>query len=270
MSRLQEFAHGMPKRASSSDPCSSSTLVDPAPSSNLRARLRSQEPAPKVQSTSPNPWGPGEELYQRFRACFVESSSANLQSKGARSLDGEDDALAQLRGAFAEAGLEFYTSVAEEIMQAHGAIESKITDLSDESSAALTQADALYSNVAYPLSVTLCHADNHPSATIATHLATLRDQLSAAQDELRGLQQEWEACLREEQLAWKELSSESVEKRHNLRNGENTMERDIDRFKAEAGSILQENEEALDEIDAEFRELVRVEVMKVAQNMKFG
>ncbi|POR39522.1 Uncharacterized protein TPAR_00310 [Tolypocladium paradoxum] len=268
MSRLQTFTRAMPPMASSSDPCSSSTLVDPIPSSSLRARLRSQEPAPKVQSTSPTSWGPGEEMYQRFRACFVDSSSANLQCKGTKSVESEDDALAQLRGAFTEAGLEFYTSVAGELMQAHGAIESQIADLASKSSAVLSLADALYSNIAYPLSATLCHADNLPSATIATHLSTLREQLSAAQDELQGLQQEWETCLREEQQAWKELSSDGAEKRHYLRNGENTVEDEIERFKAEAQSILKENEEALDDIDAEFRELVHGEVMKVAQNMR--
>lgn len=135
-------------------------------------------------------------------------------------------------------------------MQAHAAIESQITDLCDASSAALSQADTLYSNITYPLSATLCHADNLPCATIATHLATLRDQLSAAQDELQGLQQEWETCLRDEQQAWKELNSDGAEKRHYLRNGENTTEDEIERFKAEAQSILEENEAALDEIDA--------------------
>ncbi|KND86610.1 hypothetical protein TOPH_08747 [Tolypocladium ophioglossoides CBS 100239] len=259
----------MPKKASSSEPCSSSTLLEPVPSSSLRARLRSQEPTPKVQSTSPNSWGPSEHTYQRFRACFVDPGSDNLQLKDTRSLDGEDDALARLQGAFADAGLELYTSVAEEIVQAHGATESQIAGLSDKSSAVLSQADALYSNIAYPLSATLCHADSLPSATIATHLSTLRNQLSAAQDELRELQQEWEACLREEQQAWKELNSDGAEKRHYLRNGKNTMEHEIERFKAEAQSILRENEEALDDIDNEFRELVHGEVMKAAQNMKF-
>ena len=134
-------------------------------------------------------------------------------------------------------------------MQAYASIEAQISDLRDASSAALAQADNLYSNIEYTLAATLCHANTLPCATIATHLSTLRDQLSMAQDEMKTLQREWDACLWEEQDAWEELSSGAEQKRY-LRNEDKATRDEVESFKAEARSILDENEQALDELDA--------------------
>ncbi|KAJ3462181.1 hypothetical protein MRS44_010734 [Fusarium solani] len=56
--------------------------------------------------------------------------------------------------------------------------------------ATLSECNDLYSNIAYPLSATLCHSDNHPRATIATHLANLKKDIAAAKEEILRLSDE--------------------------------------------------------------------------------
>ncbi|PFH61124.1 hypothetical protein XA68_18131 [Ophiocordyceps unilateralis] len=176
--------------------------------------------------------------------------------------------MAQLGETFAEAGLRFYTAVAEEIVQARRDMDSQIAKLSEESAAVLSRADALYSNVTYPLSATLCHVDNGPSATIAAHLSALRANLSAAQGELEGLQNEWESCIKEERQTLMELKAMDAKRANLVQNGQNDgVKCAVDGFRDEAKAVLEASEEELDEIDAEFKELMQGETMKMMQSM---
>ncbi|PHH92691.1 hypothetical protein CDD83_5928 [Cordyceps sp. RAO-2017] len=272
INRPQAAAVDAPRTgASNGELCSSSTLLDPASSSTLRARLRSQDPVLEASLNSPEADGAGADVYQRFRACFSldPSSSAASQVKGkGKRLGDKGTPLSQLRDTFAEEGLRFYASVTQGIMQARNAVNSRISDLGGESAAVLSRAEALYSNIAYPLSATLCHAENVASATIATHLSALDAKLSAAQEELDALQSEWEACLHDEQQAWAELRKMEAEMELAARaSGGGVVARELARFRDEAESILQAHEEMLDDVDAEFKESMRGETMRMMQRM---
>lgn len=163
--------------------------------------------------------------------------------------------------AFTDARLRLYTSVAQEIVQAHGNIDASIEALSAESSAAVSRADALYANISYPLSATLCHAENLPSVTIAAHLSSLGGRLSAAQLELQRLQSEWEACLKEEQL-WAELGGPGADGDPSHSSDADVVEQELKRFKDEVEEVLEEHEGQLDAIDAKFRRSVHVSIVQ--------
>lgn len=248
---------------------SSSTLLDPACSSTLRSRLRSQDPGPRplaaLESDS------GVEVFRRFRACFSLDPvpAAVPQVKGAKSpAMAETGVMAQLGDTFAEAGMRFYTAVAEELVSARRDMDSQIETLSRESADVLARADTLYLNVTYPLSATICHFDKTPSATIATHLSEIRAKLNAAQGELEAFQLEWESCVKDEKQAWAELMDMDAKRAKAAQNGgSDGVMCAVDGFKEEAESIIEAHEEELDEIDAEFKELMQNETMKMMQSM---
>ncbi|KAM4057390.1 hypothetical protein HRG_010866 [Hirsutella rhossiliensis] len=96
MSNRQAFA--LPPEGG--DLYSSSTLLDPASSSTLRARLRSPHLVARVDQSSPPTCRPDPDVYQRFRACFALDSMPSVvqQSNNAKSHpDVDGGALAQLR-----------------------------------------------------------------------------------------------------------------------------------------------------------------------------
>ncbi|PHH75942.1 hypothetical protein CDD80_1938 [Ophiocordyceps camponoti-rufipedis] len=257
------------KSASAGEFGSSSTLLDPACSSTLRSRLRSQDPGPRPLAVLESDYG--AEVFRRFRACFSMDPvpTAVPQTKGAKSpATAETGVMAQLGETFAEAGLHFYTAVAEEIVSARRDMDSQIETLSRESTDLLSRADTLYSNVAYPLSATLCHFDKTPSATIATHLSEIRAKLTTAQGELEALQREWESCVEDERQTWTELMDMDAKKAKAAQNGgSDGVMCAVDGFKEEAEAIIEAHEEELDEIDTEFRELMQTETMKMMQSM---
>lgn len=87
-------------------------------------------------------------------------------------------------------GMNLHTSAIEHLVQAHSEIQSRITRFSNETGTTLSECNHLYSNIAYPLSATLCHSDNHPRATIATHLTNLKNDIAAAKEEILRLSDE--------------------------------------------------------------------------------
>ncbi|RDA92114.1 hypothetical protein CP533_6066 [Ophiocordyceps camponoti-saundersi (nom. inval.)] len=249
--------------------CSSSTLIDPACSSTLRARLRSQEPTSQPFATLQS--DSGAEVFGRFRACFSLEPvfSSFPQAKDTKNpLTIEAGAMAQLGDTFAEAGLRFYTAIAEDIVQARRDMDSEIMKLTEESTALLSRADALYSNITYPLCVTLCHIDSGPSATIAAHLSALIAKLSAAQGELEGFQREWNSCVSEEQQTWTELKALETMTLSRVPNVENdAVKAAVERFKKEAEAVIEAKEVELEEIDAELKELMQGETLRMMQSM---
>ncbi|RDA87760.1 hypothetical protein CP532_2439 [Ophiocordyceps camponoti-leonardi (nom. inval.)] len=260
------------KDLNGNEACSSSTLLDQACSSTLRARLRSPEPTSRPFVALPS--DSGAEVFRRFRACFSlepVSSSLPLAKDTKNPVAIEAGTMAQLGDTFAEAGLRFYTAIAEDIVQARRDMDAEIAKLTLESTAVLSRADALYSNVTYPLCVTLCHVDNGPSATIAVHLSTFMARLSAAQGELQGFQKEWESCVLEEQEAWTELKAMDA---MNLSSapgaGNDAVKAAVEGFRTETEAVIEANEAELEEIDAELRELMQGETLKVMQSMMAG
>lgn len=87
-------------------------------------------------------------------------------------------------------GAELHSDAISKITEGHADIQAKIAEFAEQSSRALSQANSLYSNIAYPLSATICESENLPRATIAAHLSSLLKKLDDAEAELGVLGQE--------------------------------------------------------------------------------
>lgn len=98
-------------------------------------------------------------------------------------------------------GVDLHTSAMNDIMNGHSEIEQKISRLVAESATVLSQNDALYANISYPLAATLCRSDSFPSASIFDHLANMKREITSAKEELLGLGAEWDACVQVEKEA---------------------------------------------------------------------
>lgn len=109
---------------------------------------------------------------------------------------------------------------------------------------------ALYSNFERDMSKTLCSDENHPQATLASHLDRLSEQLRQAEDKLASLAQEWDHCVSLENIIWQRLSSEH---RIELPNADyrDTAVADVDlaMFEKEAREIASAKADLIDRID---------------------
>ncbi|KAM0424448.1 hypothetical protein ACHAPT_010371 [Fusarium lateritium] len=156
-------------------------------SSTLRARLRENHTPATSSSTKPVPY---QDVYQQVQACLGSHFLApKHDKKKAQTLETHDPAI-ELREAFARMGMNLHASAIEHLVQAHSEVQSRITRFSNESTTTLSQCNDLYSNIAYPLSATLCHSDQHPRATVATHLANLKKDIASAKEEILRLRDE--------------------------------------------------------------------------------
>ncbi|KAF5000436.1 hypothetical protein FGRMN_1767 [Fusarium graminum] len=163
-------------------------------SSTLRDRLReSDTPA---TSSSVNR-GPYHDIYQQVHACLGSNLAPALESKAPQPPESRDPAT-QLRETYARMGMSLHSSGIEHLVQAHSEVQSKTLCFSKESSKTSSQCKSLYSNIAYPLSATLCHSDDHPRASITVHLKALKRDIAAAKEEILRLKVEWDACCRTE------------------------------------------------------------------------
>ncbi|KAF7542609.1 hypothetical protein G7Z17_g11437 [Cylindrodendrum hubeiense] len=146
-------------------------------SSTLRARLRSQDASAPTSSPKPPTY---HHVYQQFRACFGADAGSTRYDDPSRAdrIDVES---------FAQAGINLHASATAQLIEAHSDIQSRISRFVGESSATLSESDAIYANIAYPLSATLCHSDNFPNASILSHLTNLKKEISSAKEELQRL-----------------------------------------------------------------------------------
>ncbi|KAM5361502.1 hypothetical protein ACJZ2D_013069 [Fusarium nematophilum] len=166
--------------------------------STLRSRLFDDDTPTTSSETKQSPY---QDIYQQIQACFGDNLLVPGPEDGQPEAPDNSDPGAQLREAFAQMGVELHASAIDHLIQAHSEVQSRINRFSDESSNALSQCKDLYSNIAYPLSATLCHSDDFPTATIRTHLATLNQEIEAAKEELERLGDEWDACVQTEMEA---------------------------------------------------------------------
>ncbi|KAF5663641.1 hypothetical protein FHETE_7346 [Fusarium heterosporum] len=163
-------------------------------SSTLRDRLR--EDITPATSSSMNRV-PYHDIYQQVHACLGSNLAPNLEIKAPQPTESRDPAT-QLRETYACMGMSLHNSGIEHLVQAHSEVQSKTSSFAEESSKTLSQCKSLYSNIAYPLSATLCHSDNHPRANVTTHLKSLKRDIAAAKEEILRLKVGWDACCRTE------------------------------------------------------------------------
>lgn len=143
--------------------------------------------------------------------------------------------------------------------------------------------DALYGNIAYPLSNTLCSGESHPQATVATHLARLAEELDLAEDKVKALSRDWDACLNAENKAWAELSNGSCPRTQieDISDAFGTGESAL--FRKEAQDIFSANVQIVEDIEEVrylsqrekhnannakgYKEQIRTETAKILQHM---
>ncbi|KAK5992112.1 hypothetical protein PT974_05510 [Cladobotryum mycophilum] len=235
----------------------------------LRARLSSQGP-PTSGPAAPSPPSPDDQLklddlYRHFRDHFVPANSVAGNEDSGENNGGHGNAnlMVQLGESFAQAGLKLHTSVVHQLSQSQVEIDANISTFSKFSSSILSDLDGLYSNIAYPLSATLCHSANFPRATIGAHLVSVQEKLKLAEGELRGLHEEWEENLRSEYDLRQELGTEVTEQGSNntawLYSGQ------AEAFKQEVEQIVRDQIRALDDIEAHYKESVQAETMEMMQ-----
>ncbi|KAH6983396.1 hypothetical protein BKA56DRAFT_655884 [Ilyonectria sp. MPI-CAGE-AT-0026] len=232
-------------------------------SSTLRARLRSPEaPAP---TSSPKP-PTHHHIYQQFRACFGADlgSSRRDERVPISPPEHDSDAVTQLRESFAQAGTKLHASATAQLIEAHSDIQSRISRFVGESSATLLENEALYSNIAYPLSATLCHSDNFPRASIIDHLTNLKKEFSSTKEELHRLGAEWDECAKAELDAWKLLTGDANQ---GSTKADEDAAKVAKRFKAEAESIVKEQCQLLGAMEKEFKSKIQAESMRLMQIM---
>lgn len=138
----------------------------------------------------------------------------------------------------------------------------RINSFGSQSSSVLKDCKALYDNITYPLSATLCHSENYRRASIAAHLDTLQSQLAAAEGELDALNGEWVACVQEEQRIYNELGSERAS-----RTGSPAGGSEVPGLTNQIDEIVADTKKALDQIEQEYRENMQTETMKIMQSI---
>lgn len=151
--------------------------------------------------------------------------------------------------AFTQTGSAIHAAAVERLVRVHAEIERQISLFVKLSSNAIASNDALYRNIAYPLSQTLCSDETHPRATVATHLAGLAEDLGVAEDKLKDLERDWDACLDAENKAWTQLSNRSRPQSHveDLSDAFDTGE--SAEFRKEAQNIFRTKAQMIEDIE---------------------
>ncbi|KAH7242179.1 hypothetical protein BKA59DRAFT_513691 [Fusarium tricinctum] len=225
---------------------SSAWPEDDACPSTLRARLR--DDATPATSSSINPI-PYRNIYEQVHACLGSQLHAPKPEKEVPQAVKSHDPATQLREAYARMGMSLHTSAIEHLIQAHSEVQSKTMGFSEESSKALSQCKDLYSNIVYPLSATLCSSPDHPRASVAVHLNSLKRDIAAAKEEILRLQVEWDACCRTEAEAWKVLNEGLSARGCGPNEVDNNVVKAAKEFKKEAEAIVEDKCRLLTELD---------------------
>ncbi|OAA34176.1 hypothetical protein NOR_08626 [Metarhizium rileyi] len=176
---------------------SSSTAAEKTISS-LRARLRSEDPFPPLRASKSSfePYPDHNDIYKQLRAIFPTTSCP--RQKPLHTPDRGNIIMDSVADAFARHGEETYKSAVSDLKGIHEAIAGRINAFHTESTRTMSNATALYGNITYPLSMTVCHSNNFPKATIEKHLSILKGRITTAETELMALNAQWAACVEEE------------------------------------------------------------------------
>ncbi|KAL6860838.1 hypothetical protein J3F83DRAFT_302614 [Trichoderma novae-zelandiae] len=247
-------------KSSSSDDLSPSTLL---------ARLSS----PGIFSASKAPFlssSAREEQQLRpndlYRVCFATFSNDVNKSKAQEQRAPEADLSEQLKEAFAQEGVDLYTSVVEKLAGAQQEMTSEISDFANLASSMATDLEELYFNLLYPLSTTLCHSKNFPQATIEAHLAKVKEELKKAEIELHDLHSEWEENARFQQKLRQELLS--MERDPIAKGAAGHFDEHYSKmasFKHQVERVVADSNQAIDDIEDNYKEEAQAQSMKIFQ-----
>ncbi|KAM0287909.1 hypothetical protein ACHAO9_007529 [Fusarium lateritium] len=243
---------------------SSALPEDDACPSTLRARLRDDETPATSSSINPIPY---RNVYEQVHACLGSQFLAPKPEKEVPQTVKSHDPAAQLREAYARMGMSLHSSAIENLIQAHSEVQSKTAVFSEESSKALSQCKNLYSNIAYPLSATLCRSDGYPRASIAAHLASLKRDIAEAKEEILRLQVEWDACCRTEADAWRVLNEGLGARGQVSYKFNNDAVKAAKEFKKEAEAIVKDKCRLLIELDKDLKNEAHSATLKLMRDL---
>ncbi|RBA19821.1 hypothetical protein FPRO05_09121 [Fusarium proliferatum] len=228
---------------------STSSLEEDGCPSTLRDRLRDDDTPATSSSIGPIPY---QNIYQQVHDCLGKSlETSKPESKVVPTPDRNDQA-SQLRESYARMGMSLHSSAIEHLVKAHTDVQAKTASFAEKSGETLSQSKKLYANIAYPLSATLCHHndhEDHPRATVAVHLKKLQEEIAAAREE-----------------AWKQLNKELADQ-----GGQNGVDAELlkvaEDLKKQAEAIVEEKCRLLDEVDKEFKAEIQNETLKMMQDL---
>lgn len=146
-------------------------------------------------------------------------------------------------------GLSLHTSATEHLARAHTEVQIRTKLLADDFSETLAQSKELYSNIAYPLSATLCQSPDYPRESIVAHLNRLKQDIAAAREEILRLNTEWEECCRTEEEAWNEFKKGFDDHGKGATDTDKEAKKAADNFKKEAKAIVDDKCRLLDQVD---------------------
>ncbi|TFB06616.1 hypothetical protein CCMA1212_001273 [Trichoderma ghanense] len=247
--------------SSSSDDLSSSTLLGRLSSPGIFSASN----APLLSSSSRDEQLRHNDLY---RACFATFSNDAIKSKAQEQKIAEAGLLEQLKEAFAQEGVELYTSAVEKLAEAKQAMVSEVSDFANFASSMAADLDELFFNLSYPLSTTLCHSKNFPQATIEAHLENVKEELKKAESELGVLHREWlDLAQLQEDLHQELLSMEQASLADGEAANDDEHYAEMASFKQEVERIVAESNHAIDEIEENYKEEAHAHSMRILQAM---
>ncbi|KLP20395.1 Uncharacterized protein LW94_11319 [Fusarium fujikuroi] len=228
---------------------STSSLEEDGCPSTLRDRLRDDHTPATSSSIGPIPY---QNIYQQVHACLGKSLETSKPESKVVPAPERNDQASQLRESYARMGMSLHSSAIEHLVKAHTDVQAKTASFAEKSGETLSQSKRLYANIAYPLSATLCHHndhEDHPRATVAVHLKKLQEEIAAAREE-----------------AWKQLNKELAEQ-----GGQNGVDAELlnvaEELKKQAEAIVEEKCRLLDEVDKEFKAEIQNETLKMMQDL---
>ncbi|KAF5608630.1 uncharacterized protein FSUBG_4558 [Fusarium subglutinans] len=225
---------------------STSSLEEDGWPSTLRDRLRDDDTPATSSSIGPIPY---QNIYQQVHACLGKSLETSKPENKVVPAPESNDQASQLRESYARMGMSLHSSAIEHLVKAHTDVQAKTASFAEKSGETLSQSKQLYANIAYPLSATLCHHndhEDHPRATIAVHLKRLQEEIAAAREEILRLK----------------LADQG---------GQDGVDEEVlkvaEDFKKQAEAIVEDKCRLLDEVDKEFKAEIQNETLKMMQDL---
>ncbi|OAA56810.1 hypothetical protein ISF_07326 [Cordyceps fumosorosea ARSEF 2679] len=147
------------------------------------------------------------------------------------------------------------------IQNASEAIRRKIDELKRESTAALTTSTKLYQIMSQPLAERAEQGRDEEEDTVNDHLILLHEESANADEKVESLHEQWQACVRTEQEAWKRLTDD-----HDAPQQEPELHNLIDAIE----EIVRNGEREINTIEEEYAEYIQIESLKVMQTLMEG
>ncbi|KAJ3499086.1 hypothetical protein NLG97_g602 [Lecanicillium saksenae] len=234
---------------------------------SLRARLRTPECsspsfAGRVAKPSQLDGSKTQEHLERELMKILDPYRDKAKKKDGASVGENYILLEQLAHSLAVTGAGLHEQSINEIKNSDTIIQAKIDELATDSSNTLAKSAALYELIQQPLVELSAACDpDEPEDTVIDQVADLYEEFSNAEERLDLLHEEWQACLRAEQDAWRRLLEDENEPRQEL---------NPQVFLDAVEEIMASGEAEINNIEEEYAEYIQIESLKVMQTLMEG